>query len=130
MILYCKFAKREIDIEKGRFFFNYRTEGINSKIYLNDESKDEKVLLNRMTEEIIDEITYMPMYKTGWYFYEVIRLEIHTVDYKAIKGYSYIPLPEFIMRKKAIINMENKDDKCFLWSVLRYLHPVKKMEQE
>ena len=22
--------------------------------------------------------------------------------------------------------MENKDDKCFLWCVLRYLHPVKK----
>ena len=22
--------------------------------------------------------------------------------------------------------MENKDDKCFLWSVLRYLHPVQK----
>ena len=22
--------------------------------------------------------------------------------------------------------MENKDDKCFLWCVLRYLHPVRK----
>ena len=63
---------------------------------------------------------------SGWRFEEVIRLEIHTVDYKPMKGESYIPLPNFIMRKKAIINMENKDDKCFLWSVLRYLHPVQK----
>ena len=30
------------------------------------------------------------------------------------------------MRKKAIINMENKDNKCFLWSILRYLHPIQK----
>ena len=30
------------------------------------------------------------------------------------------------MRKKAIINMENKDNKFFLWSVLRYLHPREK----
>ena len=40
-----------------------------------------------------------------------------------MKGSSFIPLPEFIKRKNAIINMENKDDKCFLWCVLRYLHP-------
>ena len=43
-----------------------------------------------------------------------------------MRGGSYIPLPNFIMRKKAIINMENKDDKCFLWSILRYLHPREK----
>ena len=60
---------------------------------------------------------------SGWYFKEVISFEIHIVDYKPIKGSSYIPLPNFIMRKNAIINIKNKDDKCFLWSVLRYLHP-------
>ena len=63
---------------------------------------------------------------SGWYFEEVISFEIHTVDYKPIKGSSHIPLPDFLLRKKAIINMENKDDKCFLWCVLRYLHPVQK----
>ena len=52
-------------------------------------------------------------------------MEIHIVDYKRVKGSSYIPLPEFIKRKNAIINIKNKDKKCFLWSVLRYLHPKK-----
>ena len=28
--------------------------------------------------------------------------------------------------KKAIINMQNKDNKCFLWCVLRYLYPDNK----
>ena len=36
---------------------------------------------------------------------------------------SYIPLPDFMMQKKCILNLENKDDKCFQWSILRYLHP-------
>ena len=63
---------------------------------------------------------------SGWHFKEIIGLEIYTTEYKSMKGESYIPLPDFFMRKKAIINMENKDDKCFLWSVLRYLHPVRK----
>ena len=29
-------------------------------------------------------------------------------------------------KKNAITNIKNEDDKCFLWSVLRYLHPVQK----
>ena len=32
------------------------------------------------------------------------------------------------MKKKSIINIQNKDDKCFLWSILRYLHPIQKNE--
>ena len=64
--------------------------------------------------------------ESDWKFNEVEGLEIHIIDNEPMKASEYIPLPEFIMRKKAIINVENKDDKCFLWSLLRYLHPVKK----
>ena len=41
-------------------------------------------------------------------------------------GSSYIPLPDWIMRKKAIVSIRNSDNKCFLWSILRYLHPREK----
>ena len=40
-----------------------------------------------------------------------------------MKGSSYIPLPHWISKKRAIINIQNRDEKCFLWCVLRYLHP-------
>ena len=53
----------------------------------------------------------------------MLNLEIHTVEYKPIKGSSYIPLPDWITRKKAIVNIQNRDQKCFLWCILRYLHP-------
>ena len=43
-----------------------------------------------------------------------------------MRGSSYILLPDFIMRKKAIINIQNRDNKCFLWCILRYLHPREK----
>ena len=52
----------------------------------------------------------------------MLNLEIHTVEYKPIKGSSYIPLPDWITRKKAIVNIQNRDQKCFLWCILRYLH--------
>ena len=58
-------------------------------------------------------------------------MEIYTVDFDSMKvsASSYIPLPDFLMRKKAIINILNKDEKFFLWSVLRYLHPKENHEE-
>ena len=43
-----------------------------------------------------------------------------------MKGSLFLPLPDNIITKKAVINIKNKDDqKCFIWSILRYLHLVK-----
>ena len=82
--------------------------------------------LIEMIKEIFEDISIYQRNGSAWYFKEVISLEIHIVDCKPIKASTYIPLPDNIIRKKAIINMENKDDKCFLWSVLCYLHPTEK----
>ena len=46
-----------------------------------------------------------------------------------MKGSSYIPLPDWISNKKAILNIKNKDEKCFLWCVLRYLYPKERDEK-
>ena len=79
-----------------------------------------------MIREILHKSSTHQKNGSGWYFKEVLSLEIHTVSYKPMKGSSDIPLPDFIMRKKSIVNLENKDDKCFQWSILRYLHPFQK----
>jgi hypothetical protein len=50
------------------------------------------------------------------------------------KGYdkhscSEVELPKSIENKKACINVKNKDNKCFLWAVLRSLYPREKDPQ-
>ena len=85
-----------------------------------------KVILSQMLKEIMVKLANYQRNGSGWHFKEVISFDIYIVDDKKMKGDSYIPLPDFLMRKKAIINMENKDNKCFVWSALRYLHPVQK----
>ena len=42
--------------------------------------------------------------------------------YNPLRGETLIPLPKELADKKAIINMKNKDNKCFLWCVLRALN--------
>jgi len=38
------------------------------------------------------------------------------------KGSSYIPLPQKLAKKKAIINLKNEDNQCFKWAVARALN--------
>ena len=45
--------------------------------------------------------------------------------YNPLRGETWIPLPKELANKNAIINTKNKDNKCFLWCVLRALNPKK-----
>ena len=38
------------------------------------------------------------------------------------QGTSYIELPEWIKSKKAVINLQNKDEECFKLVVIAVLH--------
>ncbi|RWS01404.1 uncharacterized protein B4U79_12594, partial [Dinothrombium tinctorium] len=44
--------------------------------------------------------------------------------YKPLRGGSYIDLPLFIKIKKAVVNVKNKDDKCFAYALLSALYPA------
>ncbi|XP_072033599.1 uncharacterized protein [Amphiura filiformis] len=48
------------------------------------------------------------------------------IKYQPMQGASYIPLPDFLDKKQAIINLKNDDDQCFKWAVTRTLNPVDK----
>ena len=120
-VLVCMMGKMEVGPQQrfevqDRAFFH-------SETYINLVSTDVKVLLKKIIRNIIDKIKVYQQNGSNWYFKEVIQLENHTVEYDPLKGSSYIALPDWIMRKKAIVSIRNKDDKCFLWSILRYLHP-------
>ena len=123
-VLVCMMEKMEGDYKLS---FNIQDKAyFHSITYINFNSTDVKELLSKIIREIIEKIITFQQNGSGWYFKEVVQLEIHTPEFNPMKGSSYIPLPDWIMRKKAIVSIRNKDDKCFLWSVLRYLHPREK----
>lgn len=62
---------------------------------------------------------------SGWNLKEILHIEVHTMQYRSIGGSSYIPLPETLLASRSIINIRNRDKKCFLWSILAHLHPAK-----
>ena len=88
------------------------------------EATDPHEIYNEMIDEIEEEIQKVEQAEgSGWVFLEVENLTLHTDIWDPIKASSYIDLPTELKNKKALINMKNEDNKCFLWSVLRGLNP-------
>ena len=98
-----------------------------SRIELNLEGTDVNELYTIMIDRIEEEIQKLESAEdTGWHFVKIINLQLHTIRYTPLRGSSYIKLPKFLEDKKAIVNMKNDDEKCFLWCVLRALN-IKKI---
>ena len=103
------------DVEKRKTIFIQDRAYLQSESQINLEATDVKELLSKMIYEILNKIASDQKNGSGWFFKEVLNLEIHTVDNKPMKWSSYIPLPDFVAKKNAILNMRNKDQKCFFF---------------
>ena len=91
------------------------------------EGTDISELYNEMADEIEEEIQKVENAEgSGYTFVKVIKLVLHVTRWEPLYGSSYIPLDPYLANKKAIINMKNEDDKCFMWCVLRALYPKDK----
>ena len=98
-----------------------------SKIKLVLEGTDLNEIYDEMVDEIEEEIQKVQEAEgSGWKYEKVIKLVLHTTRWEPLYGSSYIELGPYLANKKAIINMKNEDDKCFMWSVLRALYPTDK----
>ena len=51
-------------------------------------------------------------------FHEFLYLDINLYWLNLMRGSSYLPLPDWLARKKAIVNPHNDDEECFKWSVI------------
>ena len=100
MILICEMERQIIEKTKGepKISFDNDKAYFQSETHINLEKTDVKVILSQMLREILIRLAVYQKKGSGWYFKEVISLDIHIVDYKPVKGSSYIPLPNFIMR--------------------------------
>ena len=57
---------------------------------------------------------------SGWTFDKINSMTIYFYKTNEMNGSNYVKLP---LRTNAILNIENNDKYCFLWSILASLHP-------
>ncbi|VDI33807.1 Hypothetical predicted protein [Mytilus galloprovincialis] len=86
------------------------------------QSSDLDFEISLVAEKVKENMAKYMRHGSGWTFGKIDQLEIHLNEFKPLAGKSYIPLPQKLTQKKAIINVRNEDDHCFKWAVLSALH--------
>ena len=62
---------------------------------------------------------------SGWVIDKIEGLYINVANYEPLLGDSYIPLPKALNNSmKGLINLKNKDHKCFMGCYLRLINPT------
>ena len=95
-----------------------------SKNKANLEGSDAFEIVDEMIEEVMVNMANYQKEGSNLQFEEVIELVIPFAKYEPLRGSSFIPLPDKLKNKKAIVNMKNEDNECFKWCVTRALNQI------
>ena len=84
-----------------------------------------RILFNESFEEILNKLDIWINEGSGWIIDNVEGLYINVTSYEPLLGGSYIPLPKALNNSlKGLINLKNKDHKCFMWCHVRLVNPT------
>ena len=90
----------------------------------NDEDRI-KTEFDRFVERIKGEIESWSERGSGWVLERIMVAYVNVARYQPLRGGTYLPLPANLAKKKAIINVKNRDNKCLKWALRAALFPPK-----
>ena len=120
LMLTCLLSKT--DLQSGEYIELKRT--FLSKNKTNLEGTDAFQILDEMFEEVMVNMANFQKEGSNLQFEEVIELVMPFVKYEPLRGSSFLPLPDKLKNKKAIVNMKNEDNQCFKWCITRALNQI------
>ena len=80
--------------------------------------------LETMRSDIERRIDRFTMEGSGWAVIGVLNHDLHVNKYAPLEARSYIKLPDEIQNQKATVNLQNTDNKCFIYCLGRALDPT------
>ena len=79
---------------------------------------DKNEIVTAMIEHMAQQIENPALRNSKVVFDRILHMDIDFHRLNLTRGSSYIPLPDWLMKKKAIINPRNSDMKCFKWAII------------
>ena len=113
----------KVDLKGGEVIA--KETAFHSKTEINLESTNSNELFSKIKETVLESLSKFQRQGCNCRFRSVLSLDPHAVEYEPLGGTSYIPLPDILTAKEAIINLKIDDDECFTWVSTRSLNPVK-----
>ena len=101
----------EEDQERVELAFN----SLMTSVYRGSEMDQ---IVDGMIANMKFQIENQALLNSRFVFDEFLYLDVNFHQLNLTRGSSYLPLPDWLARKKAIINPHNDDEECFRWSVI------------
>ena len=118
------FEKDTIYSKTGKCVSIYKTAFFNGKAKTITKPNDIEPELNMSRQKILNTIDKWVPEDLGWVIDRIDSHNINVTLHKPLNGSSYMELPmELRNPKKGLIDIKNKDDKCFRWCHIRHLNP-------
>ena len=90
----------------------------NSRMLTVYNLSDMDEVVSAMIEHMVEQIENPALRDSKFVFDGVIGMNIDFHRLNLTRGLSYLPLPKWLARKGAIINLKNSDMECFKWAVI------------
>ena len=105
--------RREEEAEEMVHYFNRMQPAI-----LNEHTADTlNHLLNQFIDQVKGEIEAWSERGSGWIMDRILEAFINVAQYQPLRGRSYMELPTKLKNKKAVLNMQNRDNECLRWAI-------------
>ena len=108
---WIRFARDEDRVELA---FNSRMTNVH-------QESDLDQIVNGMIAHMKTQIKNPALLNSRFRFYEVLFLDVNFHQLNLTRGSSYLLLPDWTDKKKAMINPQNDDEECFKWAVIAAL---------
>ena len=129
--------QRERKLKSGEYFSEVFP--FESEIHIITDGTDMDKFFDALYRQILKGVETFMKNGSGWSIVNLERFDINIYEYKPFSGSTYVKFRDIKVRfkgkemdldkelcgRKAIINMQNNDNECFKWSVVRALNPVK-----
>ncbi|CAS01108.1 Protein CBG26674 [Caenorhabditis briggsae] len=80
--------------------------------------------MKNIKSDLVNRLEHYQSRGSGFRLNRIIGLRMSQTKIMPLSGSKYIELPDWIKNKKAVVNVQNKDEKCFMWCILAHLYPV------
>ena len=111
---------RDEKVEEINHYFNRM-----QPVTLNEHNIDIlNPLLNQFIDEVKGQIEAWSERGSGWIMHKILEAFINVAQYRPLRGGSYMVLPTTLKNKRAILNIQNRDNQCLRWSLRAALFPA------
>ena len=111
---------------KSKYLIEYSTVYLNSltkTVIGGNASHSNKYFLEDCFNEMIFRLENWISHGSGWNIEGTISQYLNISSYKPLSGSTYCKLPKELSNSiKGLINVQNMDNKCFLWCLVRHLN--------